>query len=228
MGADIQRVETVLAALRIEASQKVHDEMGPRYGLYVHQAMGVPMARMQAVAKPLGRDHDLAEALWASGWYEARMVACMIADPALVTVEQMDRWRADFDNWGIVDTVCFKLWDQVPHAFGRVDAWAGLNDEFGRRASFALLACLALHGKGVDADFLDRLSLIEGGAGDGRNFVKKGVSWALRAIGRKESPVLREAARALAGRLAASSDPATRWVGKDAVRDFAKADKGKG
>lgn len=222
------RVEAVLASLRAEASQKVRDEMGPRYGLYVEPAMGVPMARMQAVAKPLGRDHALAEALWTSGWYEARMVACMIADPAQVTIEQMDRWRADFDNWGIVDTVCFKLWDRVPHAFGRVDAWEGLNDEFGRRAAFALLACLALHGKGADDDFLTRLPLIERGAADGRNFVKKGVSWALRAIGGKKSPALRAAARELAGRLAASSEPAVRWVGKDAVRDFAKADKRKG
>ncbi len=32
------------------------------------------------------------------------MVACMIDDPALVTREQMESWRADFDNWGIVDT----------------------------------------------------------------------------------------------------------------------------
>lgn len=222
------RVEAVLTALRAEASPKFRADMGPRYGLHVEKAWGVPMARIQAVAKPLGRDHGLAESLWGTGWYEARMVACMIADPALVTVEQMDRWRADFDNWGIVDTVCFKLWDRVPHAFGRVDAWAGLNDEFGRRAAFALLACLALHKKGTDADFLDRLRLIEQAATDGRNFVKKGANWALRAIGGKKSPALRTAARTLADRLAASSDPAARWVGKDAARAFAKADKAKG
>lgn len=220
------RVEAMLTALRAEASPKFRADMGPRYGLHVEQAWGVPMARIQAVAKPLGRDHDLAEALWATGWYEARMVACMIADPALVTPEQMDRWRADFDNWGIVDTVCFKLWDRVPHAFGRVDAWAGLNDEFGRRAAFALLACLALHKKGTDADYLDRMDLIEQAATDGRNFVKKGVNWALRAIGGKKSPPLRTAARDLAAKLAASADPAARWVGKDAMRAFAKADKG--
>ena len=223
-GAIDGRVETVLQALQSHASAKVRDEMAPRYGVVTDKAMGVPMAKMQAVAKPLAPDHALAEALWETGWYEARMVACLIDDPALVTPEQMDRWRADFDNWGIVDTVCFKLFDQVPHAFAKIDAWVGLNDEFGRRAGFALLACTALHGKGVDADFLRGLALIEACATDERNFVKKGVNWALRAIGGKRSPRLRAEARAVAERLAASSDRTARWNGKDALRAFAKAD----
>jgi 3-methyladenine DNA glycosylase AlkD len=151
----------------------------------------------------------------------------MIDDPALVTPEQMDCWRADFDNWGIVDTVCFKLFDQVSHAPAKVAEWTGLNDEFGRRAGFALLACLALHGKGEEADFLRGLQLIEACATDERNFVKKGVNWALRAIGGKKNPKLRTAAREVAERLAVSSDKTARWNGKDALRAFAKADAGR-
>ena len=218
------RVREVLAQLQAHASAQTRAEMGPRYGLVVDKAMGVPMARMQAVAKPLAPDHAREAALWETGWYEARMVACMIDDPALVTPEQMEAWRADFDNWGIVDTVCFKLFDQVPFAHDKVARWAGLNDEFGRRAGFALLACTALHGNGSDADFLRGLALIETCATDGRNFVKKGVNWALRAIGGKKSPTLRAEARAVAARLAASADKAARWNGKDAMRAFSKAD----
>ncbi len=220
-------VQAVLAALEARASAGVREDMGPRYGIVVERAMGVPMAAMLAIAKPLRPDHPLAEALWRTGWYEARMVACMIDDPALVTPAQMDRWRADFDNWGIVDTVCFKLFDQVPHALAKIEPWVSLNDEFGRRAGFALLACAALHGRGDEADFLRGLALIEAHATDDRNFVKKGVSWALRAIGGKRSPALGEAARSLAARLAASPDKTAVWVGKDALRAFAKADRQK-
>lgn len=222
------RVQAVLAALRVHASAKTLAEMGPRYGIVVDKAMGVPMAKMQAVAGPLGRDAALAQALWDTGWYEARMVACMVDDPAMVTPERMEAWRADFDNWGIVDTVCFKLWDQVPHAPAKVEAWASLNDEFGRRAAFALLACLALHGGADEAFFIRGLALIEGAATDERNFVKKGVNWALRAIGGKKSPALRAAARDTAARLAASMDKTARWNGRDALRAFAKADAAKG
>ena len=226
MTAIEDRLAAALAMLEAQASAKVRADMAPRYGIVTDKALGVPMAKMQAIAKALGRDHALAAALWETGVYEARMVACMIDDPAQVTPGQMDRWRADFDNWAIVDTVCFKLFDRAPHAFARVDAWATLNDEFGRRAAFALLACLALHGHGTDADYLARLPLIEAAATDERNFVRKGVNWALRAIGGKKSPPLRAAARDLAARLAQSPDKTARWIGKDAQKAFTKADRG--
>lgn len=220
------RVQEALDWLAANSSARIREEMGPRYGIVTDKAFGVSMANMQVLAKQLGRDHDLARALWETGWYEARMVACMIDDPARVTPPQMDAWRADFDNWGITDTVCFKLFDQVPHAPAMVGRWAGLNDEMGRRAAFALLACLALHGKPGEGDafFLDGLALIETAAADDRNFVRKGVNWALRAIGSKQSPVLRAAARETAARLAASKDRTPRWIGKDALRAFARAD----
>jgi 3-methyladenine DNA glycosylase AlkD len=222
-----ERIAPILAALDAQADPVFRDTMGPRYGIVTaDRVLGVSMARIHAIAKPLGRDPALAEALWQSRVYEARMVGCMIDDPTAVTPERMDRWRADFDNWAVTDTVCFKLWDRTPHAFPAVDRWATLNDEFGRRAAFALLASCALHRKGEDADYVARLPLIEAAAGDPRNFVKKGVNWALRAIGARQSPVLRAAARDLAAALVASPDQTARWIGKDALRAFAKADAG--
>lgn len=223
------RVRDALDWLRANSAAKTREEMAPRYGIVTDRAFGVSMAGMQVLARRLGRDHALAQALWETGWYEARMVACMVDDPTQVTPQQMDAWRADFDNWGITDTVCFKLFDQAPHAFDKVRDWAGLNDEMGRRAAFALLACLALHREeAADALFLDGLALIEAAATDDRNFVKKGVNWALRAIGGRNSPALRAAARETAARLASSKAATPRWIGKDALRAFAKADaKGK-
>jgi 3-methyladenine DNA glycosylase AlkD len=194
--------------------------MASRYGIVTDRALGVPMARMIAIARAYAPDHALAQALWETGLYEARMVASMVDDPAQVTAGQMDRWRIDFDNWGIVDTVCFKLFDRVPGAFARVEAWASLNDEFGRRAAFALLACLALHDG--EADFARGLALIEAAATDERNFVKKGVNWALRAIGVHKDAAVRMMAFEAAARLAASSDKTARWNGRDAQRYFAK------
>lgn len=217
-----ERKEAVLQSLQAASLLSYRERMGPKFGIHVEQAWGVPMAAIQAIAKPLRNDHELAEALWTTGWYEARIAAILIDDAAQVTPEQMDRWRADFDNWGVTDTACFKLFDRVPHAPAKVAEWARLNDEFGRRAGFALLACLALHGK--QADYLAGLKLIEAAATDERNFVKKGVNWALRAIGGKKDPALRAAARETATRLAASQGKTARWIGKDALREFAKND----
>jgi 3-methyladenine DNA glycosylase AlkD len=217
------RLADAMAALRSAATD--HDLANlDRFGIVAPGALGVSMANLQKIAKPLGRDHDLAAALWATGAYEARMLACLVDDPARVTAEQMDNWRAGFDNWAIVDTACFKLFDQTPHAFAKIGEWAGLNDEFGRRAAFALLACLALHDKTAgDPPFLYGLVLIERAAGDNRSFVKKAANWALRAIGLRASPALKAAAIDTARRLAASPEPSARWIGKDALRALEKA-----
>jgi len=215
-------VQAVLASLERAGSTKVRAEMSTRYGIYTDNAFGVMMRDMQAVAKSIGTNHELALALWDTGTYEARMVASMIDDPAKVTSAQMDRWCKSFDNWAICDTVCFKLFDRTPHAFEKVAQWAGKREEFVKRAGFALLASVALHDKKTaDETFLRCLPLIERAADDERNFVKKGVSWALRSIGKRNAK-LQTAAMAVARRLSASDEPAARWIGKDALREFGK------
>ena len=214
-------VQSVLSSLKRLSSARIREEMSSRYGIVTNDAYGVRMRDMQGVAKKLGHNHALALALWDTGNYEARTVAAFVAEPERVTPALMDRWCRDFDNWGICDTVCFKLFDQSPHAFGRVEAWAGRKDEFQKRAAFALLACLALHDEDADDQtFAKLLPLIETAATDERNFVKKGVSWALRAIGVR-SAALKSAAIESARRLASAEDSTARWIGKDALRALA-------
>jgi 3-methyladenine DNA glycosylase AlkD len=209
--------DEVLGWLEKRGSRRARDGMA-RYGIVASKAFGIPMKTLLELQKRLGRDHELSLALWESGWYEARLLAALIGDPARVTRKQMDSWAADFENWGDCDTVCFKLFDQVPFAWTKPRQWVKSPREFVRRGGFVLMACLALHDKEApDSRFLALLSLIEKGAGDDRNFVKKGVSWALRAIGGRNA-ALRDASAALAGRLLTSDSAAAKWVGRDAMR----------
>lgn len=214
-------VQSVLNALKRLSKPRIREEMSSRYGIVTKDAYGVRMRDMQAVAKKLGRNHALALALWATGNYEARTVAAFVAEPHRLTPTLMDRWCRDFDNWAICDTVCFKLFDQSPHALGRVAAWAGRKDEFQKRAAFALLASVALHNDAAeDKAFLKLLPLVEAAATDERNFVKKGVSWGLRGVGGR-SDKLKAAAVELAKRLAVSENSTSRWIGKDVLRALA-------
>jgi 3-methyladenine DNA glycosylase AlkD len=217
-------VKTALAWFEQHGSKKFRADMASRYGITTQdKTFGVPMASIQKLGKELGRSHELALALWATGVYEARILVSYVDEPARLTKAQMDAYARDFDNWAVVDTLCFKLFDQTPHAWTKVAQWSKRREEFVKRAGFALLACLALHTKGGDnAPFLQALGLIESGASDERNFVKKGVSWALRAIGGKRDPALKSAAIEVAERLATSAEAAPRWIGKDALRALSK------
>ena len=180
-------VKTVIASLQRLACKRTRDDM-PRYGIPSDKALGVPMRSLLTLAKEIGRDHDLAAALWKTDIYDARLLASLVDDPDRVTPAQMDRWCRDFDNWGICDTVCFKLFDQTPHAWRKATQWAGRKNEFEKRAGYVLMACLALHDKkAADDKFLPFLALIERAADDKRNFVRKGVDWALRSIARRSA-----------------------------------------
>ena len=198
--------DDVVARLRKLGSKGVRDGM-LRYGIPNENAFGVSVGKIQKLSREVGRNHELALALWETGFHEARMLAAFVDDPKLVTPAQMDRWCKDFDNWGIVDTVCFKLFDVTPHAWKKVEQWSKRRDEFQRRAAYALLACLGVHDKqATNEKFIACFPLIEAAATDQRNFVKKGVSWALRVIGRRNLE-LNNAATELAQQLADSPDP---------------------
>lgn len=213
-------VVAILATLQDMGDPRFRAEMATRYGIITKDAFGVRMNEMQRIAKQLGRNHELALALWATGNYEARTVATFVAEPERVTPALMDRWCRDFDNWAICDTVCFKLFDQSPHAYAKVAVWAKRKEEFQKRAAFALLAALALHDKDADdKTFTKFLPLTEAAATDERNFVKKGVSWALRAIGIRNVK-LHAATLKLAQRLKTSPNAAARWIGSDVGRDL--------
>jgi 3-methyladenine DNA glycosylase AlkD len=214
-------VETVLLSLRRRATKRTLEGMD-RYAIPKTNAFGVSVGDIRLLAKRLGRNHELAEALWQTRYYEARMLASFIDDPTRVTPAQMDRWCRDFDNWAICDTACFHLFDRTPHAFQKVAQWSRGREEFVRRAAFALLASLAVHDRRAeDAAFVRCLPLVERAASDERNFVKKGVLWALRAIGVRNAE-LNVAATAVAERLSVSSEPAARWVGGGVLRELAK------
>lgn len=212
-------VPAILVWLRRRGTARNRAGMA-RFAIRSEKAFGVSMATMRPLVKRLGRDHDLALALWKTGWLEARILAGFIDEPSRVTSLQMDRWRQDFDNWAVCDSTCIHLFCRTPHAWGKVARWSRRRDEFGKRAGFALLAALAVHDKTApDLAFERGLVLVEASAHDGRNFVKKAVNWALRQIG-KRNRRLNAAAISVARRLAARSEAGPRWIGKDALREL--------
>ena len=191
-----------------------------RFGITAQRTFGVSMTTMRPLARRLGRDHALALALWDTGWHEARLLATLVGDAAALTDSEMDRWCEQFDNWAICDSACMHLFSRSPLAWTRIRAWVGDEREFVRRGGFAMLASLALRrSRATDDQLLAALDLIEAGAADSRNFVKKGVNWALRQIGKRNLRLNGPAVDA-ARRLASSPVPSARWIGKDALREL--------
>lgn len=213
-------VDEIVAWLA-ERRASEHDLAGmARYGINTESAFGVKQPELRALAKRIGRDHDLASGLWAAGWRESRLLAAMIDEPGRVTTAQMDRWAGDFDSWDVCDGVCLDLFRRTPHAWEKAREWPRARRGFVRRAGLVLIALLAkCDDADEDASLLDLLPLVLAAAEDERNEVKKGASWALRNLG-KRNGALHAAALEAAARLRESGSRAARWVGSDALREL--------
>lgn len=206
--------------LALQAAGTEENRAGMAHFGITGNTAGVSLAAMKPIVRRYRRNHDLAAALWASGLHEARIMACDLDEPAMVTPEQMDAWAADFDNWAICDGACLHLFIHTAFVEKKIQQWAKDEREFVRRAAFSLIACQTVHGKNVpDGMFLRYLKLVERHATDPRNYVRKAVNWALRQIG-KRSLALHAPALALAEKLAASGDKTARWIGRDAVKEL--------
>jgi 3-methyladenine DNA glycosylase AlkD len=194
-----------------------------RYGINIENSLGLRMPQIRGIAKDLGKNHDLALNLWQTGIQDARILAPLIADIKQVDEALMESWVVDFASWDVCDQCCMNLFRRHASAFDKVRSWAAREEEYVRRAGFALLATLAVHKKQEpDETFINFLPLIENYAFDDRNFVKKAVNWALRQIG-KRNRNLNELAVKSCQRIIKQDTAPARWIAKDALRELQDA-----
>jgi 3-methyladenine DNA glycosylase AlkD len=192
-----------------------------RFGISPKNTYGVSIPNLRVIAKESGRNHLLAQQLWASGVHEARILASMIDDPRMVTEEQMENWVKDFDSWDVCDQCCSNLFDKTRFAHQKAVEWSRKKEEFVKRAGFVLMATLAVHDKKADNEaFVKFLPIIKKEATDDRNYVKKAVNWALRQIG-KRNQTLRKKAMETAEEIQKMDSTAAKWVASDALRELA-------
>ncbi len=191
-----------------------------RYGIRAKKVYGVSKPKLDALAKRIGKNHDLGMRLWATGIHDARILGVLISEAEKVSARQMDSWVKDFDNWDVCDGSCCHLFVFAKPAWKKAFAWTGRKKEFEKRAGFAMAAFLAVHDKKAeDGIYLKFLKVIEREAWDERNFVRKAVNWALRNIG-KRNLRLNRAAILSAERIRRQDTRAARWIAGDALREL--------
>jgi 3-methyladenine DNA glycosylase AlkD len=191
-----------------------------RFGIVGRNLLGISVVQLRAIAKRTGRDHALAEKLWASGIFEARILAAFVAEPARLTRRQANAWAKDFQCWADCDGLCIHLFRKTPFAHDLAVAWSGRQEELVKRAGFTMMATLAVHDKAAGNEvFRGYLGRVHGAATDERHNVKKGVNWALRQIG-KRNPILNREAIRMAKRIRDKDSRAARWIAGDALREL--------
>jgi 3-methyladenine DNA glycosylase AlkD len=212
----------VLRELRALGERRNIEGMA-RFGIRARNVYGVAKPKMDKLARRIGRSHELALDLWDSGVHDARILAGMIDEAPKVSATQMEEWVRHFDNWDVCDGTCCHLFVFCEPAWEKAIAWSRREEEFIKRAGFALMAYLAYRDKAAaDAKYRKLLPIIERESDDERNFVRKAVNWALRQIGKRNVPLNRAAIRT-AQHIRRRSSRAARWIAADALRELNSA-----
>lgn len=212
-------IEEIINILKQNKNSKNVEGMA-KFGINPKFAFGISMPFLRNFAKQIGKNHRLAIDLWETKIHEARILSTLISDPKQLTKQQMNSWVKDFNSWDLCDQCCINLFRKSEFALEKSHEWIERNEEFVRRAGFALVATLAVHSKNLtNDDFENYLKKIVEKSDDERNFVKKAVNWALRQIGKRNIQLNKKAIE-VSEKLINSDSKSAKWIGKDAFKEL--------
>jgi 3-methyladenine DNA glycosylase AlkD len=191
---DMTKTE-VLELLEANANERgiAHWEKKPR----TLRSFGIGLTQLRKLAKKVGRDHDLAQELWASDVYDARILGLLIDEPKKITREQAEAQVEQLEH-GMLSHVfssCDATLAKAPFAFELAREWMEHEDPARRRCGYGLLYELSKKNpKGMDDAFLlDRIARIRSTIRDEDMWVRESMATALMGVG-KRTRELNEAA----------------------------------
>jgi len=215
-------IEDIIARLHTLANPEKIKLKEKKFGIYANNSLGIYHQDLKALAKEIGRDNDLALALFDSGIYEARILCSKIYNPADITEQQMESWVTTFENWEICDSFCMGFFVKSNHALKKATEWSASPDEYIKRAGFVIMAAYGFaHKKADNAVFESFFPIIEREAHDERIYVKKAVNWALRNIGKRNKDLHKQSLD-VASRLLLIDSKSAKWIAKNAICELEK------
>lgn len=174
----VDHVLKELESLGTEQNRKIFRRHGLGENLY-----GVSSADLSKLKKRIKVDHQLALGLWESGNYDARVLATLIADPALIDDNQLESWVKSLDSYAIADMLA-GLASRTALARKKMERWIKSKDEWTARTGWQMLGNLARSDAELDEGYFEPyLEIIEQKIQSSKNRVKDAMNNALISIG---------------------------------------------
>lgn len=210
----------LIESLKSQADKKLIEERKKKFGISTHNALGLTQKQLNETIKGVRKDKATALTLFDSNIYEAKVLCAKLFPPKELNEVVAEKFVQCFDNWEICDTFSMKLFAPSPLAIDLINKWADRQAEFEKRAAFATIAGLTLADKqSTNEQFLPFFELIQQAADDDRLYVKKGVSWALRSLGKRNKELQKEAIKT-ANKLLVHSAKSAQWIAKDTLKEL--------
>ena len=161
---------------------------------------GIGLTKLRAIAKKVGRDHDLAIKLWNERNHDAKIVGLLIDEPKALTREQMEE-QVDGAGPGMLShalTACGAVLPKSPIAFETARDWMASKDPVRRSCGYGLVYELAKDKKDkrlTDEFFLGCIEKIGKTIAKEENWVRVAMGGALMSIGKRNKKLNAAAAK---------------------------------
>jgi 3-methyladenine DNA glycosylase AlkD len=153
------------------------------------KSCGIGLTQLRKLAKQIGRDHRLAQQLWKSDIYDAKIISLLIDDPKQLSRAQAEE-QVDGLNAGMLSHVfasCDATLAKTPFAFELASDWMESKNDMRRRCGYSLLYELSKKNMKAmdDAFFLGRIDHIRDAIHGEEMWVREAMNTALMGIGKR-------------------------------------------
>jgi 3-methyladenine DNA glycosylase AlkD len=167
-----------LKKMGTEQNRKVYARHGVNANMY-----GVSFANLNALKKKIGRNHPIAQELWATGNHDARILATMIAEPDRMIKTDLEAWAQNLDNYIITDAFS-QIPAQSKFAKALAEKWIKSKSEWIGEAGWNIVSHLAMRDPSLpDAYFITKLNFIQTKIHTAKNRARHAMNNAVIAIG---------------------------------------------
>ena len=163
-----QRVKEIKQSFRLMMDGAVAQSMRQK-GLDYHLNWGATLLRLREKADEIGKNYDLAIALWKENVRECKILATMVMPPDEILPEVVDIWMEQTPTVEIAEQAAFNLYQYLPFAADKAYQWIASADEMPQICGYHVLSRLFMQGsepneRGIN-EFVDQaLSAIQGGS----------------------------------------------------------------
>ncbi len=191
-----------------------------KFGISPENSLGIYHKDLKQLAKEIGKNTDLGNALFETEIYEARILCSKICNPKEVSEGQLDYWVTQFTTWEICDSFCMELIKFHELVILKAFQWSRSPETFVKRAGLVLMAVYGFADRKADNTVFESfLPVLIRECRDERVYVKKAVNWALRQIGKRNVDLQQKAIQTAQEILKIESKSA-QWIAKDALKEL--------
>jgi hypothetical protein len=136
-------------------------------GLEYKLNWGATLPRLKEQAAEIGKNYELAIALWKEDVRECKILATMIMPAEKMLPEVCDIWMEQVPSQEMAEQVAFNLWQYLPYAPEKAFQWIASDKEYDQLCGFHVLTRLFMNGqepneRGINEYIDQMLAAIQG------------------------------------------------------------------